>query len=107
MKIKILWGFVGNGVLLGADSDKVKAGATFDDANDEYAHTLIGKGLAVEVGSDGKPKLAKARESKPASAKETKAAADKVAADEATAKEAADKAEADKAAAEKAAAEAK
>lgn len=44
MKIKILWGFVGNGALLGGTSNKVKAGETFDEADDEYAHALIGKG---------------------------------------------------------------
>lgn len=75
MKIKSLWGFVGNGTLLGADSDKVKAGVTFDNANDEYAHTLIGKGLAVEVGGDGKARTAKPKEAKPAAPKDDKAAA--------------------------------
>ncbi|MEX5341398.1 hypothetical protein [Pseudomonas sp. I2] len=72
MKIKILWGFVGNGALLRADSNQVKAGAVFDDADDEYAHTLIGKGLAVEVGDDGKPKVAKPKETKPTASKEAK-----------------------------------
>jgi len=118
MKIKILWGFVGNGALLGADSNKVKAGATFDDADDEYAHTLIGKGLAVEVDANGKPRVTKPKETKPAAPKEDKAAAEKAAAEKAAAekaavekeaaeKEAAEKAAAEKAAAEKAAAEAK
>lgn len=101
MKIKILWGFVGNGALLGADSNKVKAGATFEDADDEYAYTLIGKGLAVELDANGKPRLAKPKETKPLAPKEDKAAAEK-AADE---KAAAEKAVADKEAAEKAAAE--
>lgn len=72
MKIKILWGFVGNGVLLKAGSNKVKAGAVFDDVDDEYAHSLIGKGLAVEVGDDGKPKSAKPKETKPTAPKEAK-----------------------------------
>lgn len=111
MKIKILWGFVGNGALLKADSNKIKAGQTFEDADDEYAHTLIGKGLAVEVDANGKPRLAKPKEIKPLAPKEDKAAADKAAAEKAAAeqaaaeKEAADKAAAEKAAAEKAAAE--
>lgn len=48
MKIKTKWGFVGNASKLNADSNVVKAGQTFD-ADDEYAHTLIGKGLAVAV----------------------------------------------------------
>jgi len=113
MKIKILWGFIGNAALLGTGSNKVKAGAVFDDANDEYAHTLIGKGLAVEVDATGKPRAAKPKESKPAAPKEDKAAAEKAAAEKAAAekaeaeKEAAEKAAAEKAAAEKAAAEAK
>ncbi|MCV4290984.1 hypothetical protein OH708_24005 [Pseudomonas capsici] len=101
MKIKILWGFVGNSKLLGSESDKVKAGAIFEDADDEYAHTLIGKGLAVEVGANGKPRMPSAKESKPAAPKEDKAAAEKAAAE----KEAADKAQAEKDAAEKAEAE--
>ncbi|WP_438308412.1 hypothetical protein ACIZ1P_04645 [Pseudomonas guariconensis] len=106
MKIKILWGFVGNGALLKADSNKIKAGKTFDDADDEYAYTLIGKGLAVEVDANGKPRTAKPKETKPAAPKEDKAAAEKAAAEQAAAeKEAADKAAAEKAAAEKAAAE--
>lgn len=103
MKIKILWGFVGNGALLGAGSNKVKAGESFDEADDEYAHTLIGKGLAVEVDTSGKPRVAKPKESKPAAPKDDKAAAEKAAAEKA----AAEKAAAEKAAAEKAAAEAK
>lgn len=108
MKIKTLWGFVGNGALLGADSDKVKAGVVFDEANEEYAHILIGKGLAVEVDANGKPRAVKPKESKPASLKEDKTAADKASADKAAAEKAAsDKEAADKAAAEKAAAEAK
>jgi len=113
MKIKILWGFVGNGGLLGASSNKIKAGESFDDADDEYAYTLIGKGLAVEVDANGKPRVAKPKETKPTVPKEDKAAAEKAAAEKAAAeKEAADraaaeKADAEKASAEKAAAEAK
>lgn len=76
MHIKTLWGFVGNGQLLGADSNKVKAGATFDDVNDEYAHALIGKGLAVEVDGSDKAKLAKPKNTKPAAPGENKASAE-------------------------------
>lgn len=72
MRIKSLWGFVGNGALLGAESDKVKAGVVFDEANDEYAHILIGKGLATEVDADGNAKSAKPKQTKPAAPKETK-----------------------------------
>ena len=50
MDIKTLWGFVGNAELLGAESPKIKAGKEFRGVDDEYAHALIGKGLAVEVG---------------------------------------------------------
>jgi len=118
MHIKALWGFVGNADLLGADSPKVKRGQEFENADDEYAHTLLGKGLAVEVGANGKPRVAKPKETKPAAPNEDKAAAEKAAAEKAAAekaaaekaaaeKEAADKAAAEKAAAEKAAAEAK
>lgn len=72
MKIKILWGFVGNGLLLKAGSNKVKAGEVFDDADDEYAHTLIGKGLAVEVDAEGQAKVTKPKQTKPTGPKETK-----------------------------------
>jgi hypothetical protein len=78
MKIKALWGFVGNAALLGegVESAKVTRGQVFEDADDEYAHTLIGKQLAVEVGGDGKPKILKPKESKPATPAEKKAAAE-------------------------------
>jgi len=72
MHIKALWGFVGNAELLGAASTKVKRGQEFEKADDEYAHTLLGKGLAVELDANGKPKLAKPKESKPSATKEAK-----------------------------------
>lgn len=111
MKIKILWGFVGNGALLGASSNKIKAGETFDEADDEYGHALIGKGLAVEIDANGKPRVTKPKETKPVTSKETKSATEKAAAEKAAEekaaqeKSAAEKAEEEKAAAEKAAAE--
>lgn len=67
MKIKAKWGFVGDAAKLKADSAKVKAGQVFEDVDDEYAHILIGKGLAEEF--DGK---AKGKEAKPTAPKETK-----------------------------------
>jgi len=70
MKIKALWGFVGNPELLGADSSKVTRGQEFDKADDEYAHILIGKGLAAELDANGKPKLAKPKNTKPAAPNE-------------------------------------
>ena len=88
MKIKAIWGFVGNGALLGHDSNKVKAGAVFEDVDDEYAHTLIGKNLAVELDGNGKPRLFKPKETKPAAPNDDKAADDNVAGDQAAAKEA-------------------
>lgn len=93
MKIKILWGFVGNGQLLGTESNKVKAGMTFEDADDEYAHTLIGKGLAVELDANGKPRVAKPKNTKPVAPSENKAgtaAAEKVVADQSATDNAAD-----------------
>lgn len=110
MKIKVIWGFVGNALLLGSGVTAVKAGQVFDDVDEEYAYALIGKGLVVELDANGKPRVVKPKENKPAAPKEDKAAAEKAAADKAAAdkaaadKEADDKALADKAAAEKAAA---
>lgn len=72
MRIKAVWGFVGNAVLLGSEATAVKAGQVFDDVDDEYAHALIGKGLVEEIEADGKPKVTKAKEAKPAAAKEAK-----------------------------------
>lgn len=60
MKIKALWGFIGNATLLSANSARVVSGQVFDNADDEYAHTLVGKGLVEEVDEDSKPKGRKA-----------------------------------------------
>lgn len=59
MKIRTLWGFEGNAAKLGTDSDRVRAGVVFDEADDEYAHVLIGKGLAEEVDGKAAPKTSK------------------------------------------------
>lgn len=72
MKIRALWGFTGSADLLKAESPKVKRGQVFEDADDEYAYTLIGKGLVEEIGADGKSKATKPKDSKPAAPKETK-----------------------------------
>lgn len=72
MKIKALWGFTGNADLLKAESPKVKRGQVFEDADDEYGHTLVGKGLVEELNADGKPKATKPKDSKPAAPKESK-----------------------------------
>nr|EKW4795648.1 hypothetical protein [Pseudomonas aeruginosa] len=52
---------------LGAESAQVRAGQVFEEVDDEYAHVLIGKGLAAEVGEQTKPK-----ETKPAAPKGAK-----------------------------------
>lgn len=72
MKIRTLWGFEGDASKLGAESSRIRAGETFDDVDKDYAHGLIGNGLAIEVDANAAPK-----ETKPASAAEKKAAADK------------------------------
>lgn len=69
MKIKAKWGFVGDPPKLKADSARVRAGQVLEDVDDEYAHVLIGKGLAEEF--DGKAQ-AKPKETKPTTPKETK-----------------------------------
>lgn len=73
MKIKATWGFVGNAKLLNADSATVRAGQEFD-ADDEYAHILIGKGLAEPV---GKPQASDDKADKPTPAKKQAARPDK------------------------------
>ncbi|GEM_PF-728689 len=76
MKIKAQWGFIGNARLLGVASAKVVAGQVIEDVDDEYAHTLIGKGLAQQVVDEASPKskTAAQRTNKPAAPKETKPA---------------------------------
>lgn len=68
MKIKALWGFVG-------DKGHVRQGDEIE-VSKEYGHTLIGKGLAKEVTestSESKPESKKApAESKQATPKEDK-----------------------------------
>lgn len=49
MKIKTLWGFIGDAEKLKSDSRQIKRGQVFDDVDDEYANLLIGQGLAVQV----------------------------------------------------------
>ena len=55
MKIKVLWGFCGDVDKLGPDTngDKVsltRAGQVFENVENEYAHTLIGKALVQQLG---------------------------------------------------------
>lgn len=74
MKIKAKWGFIGNAVLLKADGPAVRAGQIFPDVDDEYAHTLIGKGLAEEVKAESGTSTSKPapKATKPAAPAETK-----------------------------------
>ena len=63
MKIKVLWGFCGDVEKLGPDTngDKVsltRAGQVFENVENEYAHTLIGKALVQQLG-DAAPASAK------------------------------------------------
>ena len=59
MKIKAKWGFIGNALLLGAQSSKVTAGQTFDNVDEEYGHTLVGKGLAEQASDEAKPRTSR------------------------------------------------
>lgn len=65
MKIKAKWGFRGDASKLETGDPQVRAGQTLD-VEEEYAHILIGKGLAEEVKTP-EPKV-----TKPAAPKETK-----------------------------------
>lgn len=58
MKIKVLWGFCGDVDKLGPDTngDNVsltRAGQVFENVENEYAHTLIGKALVQQLGDAG------------------------------------------------------
>lgn len=53
MKIKVLWGFCGDVEKLGPDTSgdsrsPTRAGQVFENVEDEYAYTLIGKGLVQQ-----------------------------------------------------------
>lgn len=63
MKIKVLWGFEGDPEKLKAATGRVLAGSTLELDDDEYAHALIGKGLAEEA-KPAATKAAKASENK-------------------------------------------
>lgn len=62
MKITALWGFMGDALLLKSNKARVSAGDQFDDVDDEYAHQLIGKGLAEETVAKADAKTKKAEE---------------------------------------------
>lgn len=83
MKIRTLWGFEGDPAKLGVAFARIHAGEILEDVDEEYAHGLIGKGLAVQVTDGAAPK-----ETKPATAAEKKAAAERAAAEKAEKEEA-------------------
>jgi len=60
MKIKAQWGFIGDATRLGHGSGRVRAGEVFDNADGEYAHMLIGKGLVSAVDAEEQPSVDKA-----------------------------------------------
>jgi hypothetical protein len=59
MNITALWGFHGDAEKLGVPAGKVVAGDSFENVDDEYAHQLLGKGLAEETGKSAAPKSSK------------------------------------------------
>lgn len=71
MNIKTLWGFRDDQDVLKTGDVQVKAGRTFKDVDPQYAHALIGKGLAEEV------KAARPAEAEKAEPKATKQTAPK------------------------------
>lgn len=66
MQIKVLWGFEGDPEKLKIVDGRVTAGTTLDLDDEEYAHGLIGKGLAepVETVKPASTKPAKPNENK-------------------------------------------
>lgn len=47
MKVKVLWGFEGDPDKVKVNNGRVSAGEVIDLDDEEYAHRLIGKGLAA------------------------------------------------------------
>lgn len=76
MKIKAKWGFVGDAKKLGVDSARVVAGQEFPNVDDEYAHTLIGKGLVEEVAAKSKKDMKADADAKAKADADAKAKAD-------------------------------
>ena len=66
MKVKVLWGFEGDPDKVKVNNGRVSAGEVIDLDDEEYAHRLIGKGLAaLDDGSAPKAnKQAKPNENK-------------------------------------------
>lgn len=47
MKLKVLWGFEGDPDKVKVNNGRVSAGEVIDLDDEEYAHRLVGKGLAA------------------------------------------------------------
>ncbi|MBI6684555.1 hypothetical protein YA0697_22880 [Pseudomonas viridiflava] len=58
MKIRASWGFKGLEDELNNGTGQARAGDEFD-VSDDYGHSLVGKGLAVEVDGKAAPKTNK------------------------------------------------
>lgn len=70
MNIRTLWSFDGDAEKLKHDSARIPAFTTFEGVDKDYAHQLIGSGLAEEVG--GESKQAAPKSAKPAKPEENK-----------------------------------
>jgi len=75
MQIRALWGFKGDPVKTSTAEGRVRAGDVID-VDEEYGHTLIGKGLAEAADAgprkSGKAKPATPDEKKPVAPEEKK-----------------------------------
>ncbi|MEE4915760.1 hypothetical protein V2K41_15915 [Pseudomonas alliivorans] len=58
MKVRASWGFKGLADELQNGTGQARAGEEFD-VSEEYGHSLVGKGLAVEVDGKAAPKTNK------------------------------------------------
>ncbi|WP_288462125.1 hypothetical protein [uncultured Pseudomonas sp.] len=70
MNIRTLWSFDGDAEKLKHDSARIPAFKTFEGVDKDYAHLLIGSGLAEEVGAESKQVAPKS--TKPAKPEENK-----------------------------------
>lgn len=59
MKVKVLWGFEGDPDKVKVNNGRVSAGEVLDLEDEEYAHRLIGKGLAALDKEGSTPKTNK------------------------------------------------
>jgi len=75
MNIRTLWSFDGDAEKLKHDGARIPAFTLFEGVDKDYAHQLIGKGLAEEV--SGESKQAAPKDNKQAKPKENKGNAEK------------------------------